>query len=177
MNGTGFNQLQRRARVYWVAEDEAWDVVRPRWDLPRYIRLSFAEGVPDDCVVERVFHSPMNRAFGFVLLHPSFDPVPDGGELPRFGHMLFETVTLRPGERPDCVHEAMREEIVALRAVFGDLLQDSPAARAIRDLALEDAARLVEAGGDEHSVDDAIAYGANAGMSAAIRRLKAGAAR
>ena len=42
------------------------------------------EDLPKEgCEVRTVSYSPVRDAFGFIIYHPSFDPVPLGGECPK----------------------------------------------------------------------------------------------
>lgn len=70
-------------------------------DLPRY-RLRLASGGIDltGATVVAVGEDFCRRAFGFMLHHPSFDPVPEGYMVPDFegSHRWeWEVVDTRPG--------------------------------------------------------------------------------
>lgn len=130
---------KRRARIYWASEDEVWELLRARWDIHPIMLLYFLEGVPADCKVERVFHFPERKAFGFYLTHPTFDPVPVGQHPPSAGEVRYEAVQVRlmPGEAGAAAgahypaYHALRAENERLRGILSDLREDSPRLKAM----------------------------------------------
>lgn len=144
---------ERRVRVLWVPEDQLLTMLLMQSEqLPTAVVIPVMGDVPPGCEVEQVQHSWERRAFGFFLRHPSFAPVPEGDFAPSFAdasrrHEAF--VVEADASTPDAcgrlkLVEALRRENDRLRGVFGDLMQDSPAARACYEQGKADAGREQE---------------------------------
>jgi len=92
----------RRVAVLWVGEQDVFDasVTYLTDDAPPRYRLKLvADEVPfDDLSVIRVTHDPMRRAFGFLLHHETFAPVPEGCHAPDLerGAVSWKWVAVEP---------------------------------------------------------------------------------
>lgn len=170
--------LKRRGRIFYVSEEDVLSLFCDRWKIPETVYFHFLDNVPLNCVVDRVWHAIERRSFGFLLLHPSFDIVLLGAEFPESKRQLeYETIRLLPDQgsqpsmEPGTPYRILREENARLRAVFGDLRNDSAAARAIRNDALVEAAGVIRTsvGVDK---EDAVAFGVNVAFAMAILRLQ-----
>lgn len=76
--------MERRERIVWVSERGVWGI------LSGYVGVRpIFSGIPQDANLECVEHCFYRRAFGFILSHPSFAPVPDGEERPYEIQMSF----------------------------------------------------------------------------------------
>ncbi len=110
---------ERRARIYWLPDWAVWDLFTARWALPDFITLHFLDGVPPDCEVESVFYAPERRAFGFRLIHPSFDPVPSGAHPPDFGEVRYESVRVNKDHEAGLpAYAALRQDADGLRRAY-----------------------------------------------------------
>lgn len=89
---------ERRQCVLWISDREVmgWVKLVGRPD-PMYVTRPVLTDLPDDAKLHSVRHDWERCAFGFVLESASFDPVPDGDVLPRYGGqfgVVFEAVRL-----------------------------------------------------------------------------------
>lgn len=86
-DGRGWDrENRRRVAVLYVDEQQVFDALLFTYlDPPRNpshrLRLSI-DGLPLDCAVVSVKHDWPRRAFGFLLFHESFAPVPEGCPAP-----------------------------------------------------------------------------------------------
>lgn len=97
----GMPRYQERREVFIsVTEETVFRlIILGTKNLPQYLVKTFHDRVPEDAVVERVWHAPLDRSFHFVLSHPSFDVVPEGMPCPRMPgsfYMEYVEVPTRP---------------------------------------------------------------------------------
>lgn len=70
----------RRVMVLWVNEGEVLEAIQHYLSPCEEVRNRLIADINLEGVrIVRVTHDVFRRAFGFLLSHPTFDPVPDGG--------------------------------------------------------------------------------------------------
>lgn len=60
-------------------------------DREKILRVPRSAGIPTDAKVKEIAYLYAYRAFGLIIEHPSFDPVPECREIP-LRHLEFYTV-------------------------------------------------------------------------------------
>ncbi len=81
-----FESEDRHLAILWLTPELMAEMIfQPR----RGIEIKIG-GLPHNCRVKGVHYSPEQHAFGFLLLHPSFDEVPCGGSIPSLMVMVTE---------------------------------------------------------------------------------------
>lgn len=74
---------ENRLKVVYLKECEIASVLNwMRKPVGSYLILS-TNDCPDDVHIERVFHSPINRAMAVMVSHESFPETLEGQEIPR----------------------------------------------------------------------------------------------
>ncbi len=142
MNSSG-DSGERRIRVYRLPEDAVLDLFHrqgSKW--PDLIQIPVL-GLPPGAKVLRVVHEWDNLSFSFLVEHESFDSVPEGERPPIAGPLSYhilavETAADIEGHRRLRLLDHLEKENAQLRAVFGDLREDSPAAKAAYELGKAD---------------------------------------
>ncbi len=134
---------ERRVRVYRLHEDIVLDLLHrqgAKW--PDVIQIPVLD-LPPGAKVLRVLHEWDNLSFSFLVEHESFDPVPEWERPPVAGSLAYhvlaiETVADVEGQRRLMLLNHLEKENAQLRAVFGDLREGSPAAKAAYELGKAD---------------------------------------
>ncbi len=89
-------QREPRYRLLSIRPDELLTLLW-EWRRHQIITLPVLADLPADCEILEVHYTHSMRAFEFLLWHPSFPEVPDGGLIPSHGTFQYEVVRF---ERP-----------------------------------------------------------------------------
>ena len=105
----GWNkERERRVRVVYIGEEHLVDVCTAYMTNakpPQFRYVLKDNPFPVDCDVVRVCYDWSRRAFGVMLYHPSFAPVPDGAVAPDLETQSWDWVVVERDdtEKPDVV--------------------------------------------------------------------------
>lgn len=108
---------ERRIRIFWLRQRHALDVLQGGIRSGNKVWLPEMSNLPQGARVETCFYSDERQAFGIIVLHESFDIVPDGAELPSddFAAMEYKAVQIVTDQSPADVGTMNREELLKLR--------------------------------------------------------------
>ena len=74
----------RRTRLYYLREPDVLHAFLGEHQFAYAVpKVAAIKGIPEDAVIERVFHDPAAMAFVAIVSHESFDEVPAGQYSPR----------------------------------------------------------------------------------------------
>ena len=99
----------RRLKLLRLPERMLFDLVRfGTLKLPQRLLVVKTHGIPPDARPVGFYHDWMNRCINIAVFHPSFDPVPDGEQLPDIGGIAgleFEVIPTPGGGEvnPDAI--------------------------------------------------------------------------
>lgn len=108
----GWNKdYERRVKYVYIGEEHliaACVAYMTNAETPKFRYVLKNNPFPVDCDVVRVCHDWQRRAFGVLLYHPSFDPVPVGGVPPNLDERgTWEWVAVERDDVPLVVEPAV----------------------------------------------------------------------